>query len=101
MNMNNLTKLDTRLLIPKLEEDGRNWVNYKDHIMMTLKSSGHDAHLSRDSTPKDYGSVGTVNGTEPTDHWKRGKSYVKQLIAASIPLAVFNDIKGRTCTKDV
>jgi hypothetical protein len=65
--MNNLTKLDTHLLIPKLEEDGRNWVNYKDHIIMTLESSGHDAHLSRDSAPKDYGGIGTINGTEPTD----------------------------------
>jgi gag-polypeptide of LTR copia-type len=45
--------------------------------------------------------VGTINGTEPTDCWKRGESYVKQLITASIPQVIFNQIKGGTCTKDV
>jgi hypothetical protein len=96
-----MSALDTRSFIPKLEEDGRNWVNYKDHITMALESSGHDAHLSSNSAHKDYGGVGTINGTEPADRWRRGESYVKQVIAATIPQAVFNQIKGGTRTKDV
>jgi len=92
---------DTRHLIPKLEVDSRNWVNYKDHMFLTLETSGHDVHLTKDSAPKDYGGAGIVNGTDPAERWKRGESYVKQVIAASIPQPVYNEIKGGTRTKDV
>jgi len=56
---------------------------------------------TRDSMPNDYGGTGTINGIDAVERWKRGDSYVKQLIAATIPEPIFNEIKGGTCTKDV
>ena len=96
-----MTALDTRLIIPKLEEDGRNWVNYKDHLNMALNTNGHAIHLTSGSTPKDYGGLEHINGTDATERWKRGERYVRQLIVVTIHEPIFNKTKGRICTKDV
>ena len=65
-----MSYIDTHNLIPKLDANGSNWVNYKDNLSMTLETSGHDIHLIKDNAPKDYGGAGTINGTDPAEHWK-------------------------------
>ena len=68
-----MSTLNTQHLIPKLEEDRQNWVNYKDRLNMTLSTSGHVIHLTSDSIRRAI----AINDMDANERQKRGKSHVQ------------------------
>lgn len=66
---------------------------------MALSTSGFMIRLTSDPMPNDYGGAGTMNGIDAVQRWKRGESYVKQPIAATMPDPIFNEIKAGPARK--
>ena len=121
-----MTKNDEVFKVPRLANDGSNWVTYKDRLQWALAAQGILAHLEGDATDEkgssqstasagasESDSTGTadkgkestpdVKGTQqPQDaKWLLDEAIVKQCIASTVSDSVFNRIKTGKTAKDI
>jgi hypothetical protein len=92
---------ESRIVVPKLQADGSNWVIYRDRMVWAMGSRTLSDHLMNVSMPAAYGAAGTVNGVDAATRWVSGEATVKQSIATSVPDSIFNRVKNKTRAKDV
>ena len=92
---------EDKITIPKLSDDGSNWVDYRDRVLWLLESQTIDDHIEHDSPPMAYQNQGKVGGLEYADRWKKEETAIKQVIGPSIPRATFSRIKGQKNVKGV
>ena len=92
---------EDKITIPKLSDDGSNWVNYRDWVLWLLDPQTIDDHIDHDSPPTAYQNQGKVGGLEYADRWKKEETTIKQVIGPSIPCAAFSCIKGQKHVKGV
>jgi hypothetical protein len=77
------------LRLPKLEADGRNWVTYKDRLMITLELRGLQGHVTGATTkPTEEGRA--------MQRWLTEQSIIKFQYASTIADSLYLDIKGKT-----
>lgn len=118
-----MTKNDEVFKVPRLANDGSNWVTYKDRLRWALAARGILAHLEGDATDEkgsqstaragasdntgtaDKGKESTpdVKGTQPLKDakWLLDEAVVKQCIASTVSDSVFNCIKSGTTAKEI
>jgi len=99
--LNDNMHFEDKITIPKLSDDGSNWVDYRDCVLWLLESQTIDDHIDHDSPPTAYQNQGKVGRVEYTDHWKKEETAIKQVISPSIPHAAFSCIKGQKNVKGV
>src|SRR5579863_3868268 len=90
-----------KVTIPKLTDNGSNWVDYHDCILWLLNSQTIDIHIKHNSPSTEYTTIGKVGGLEPTECWRKEETIIKQVIGASIPYSAFTHIKGQKTVKDI
>ena len=59
------------------------------------------AHLTSMGTPAAYALAGDINGVSADDRWANEEAIAMDMIAASVPDPVFNQIKAKTTTMEV
>jgi len=99
--LNNNMHFEDKITIPKLSNNGSNWVNYCDRVLWLLESQTIDNHINHDSPPTAYQNQGKVRGVEYADCWKKEETAIKQVIGPSIPCTTFSCIKGQKNIKGV
>jgi len=99
--LNDNMHFEDKITIPKLSDDGSNWVDYRDCVLWLLESQTIDDHIDHDSPPTAYQNQGKVGGVEYADRWKKEETAIKQVISPSIPCAAFSRIKGQKNVKGV
>ena len=52
--LNDNMHFEDKITIPKLSDDGSNWVDYCDHVLWLLESQTIDDHIDHDSPPTAY-----------------------------------------------
>jgi gag-polypeptide of LTR copia-type len=87
--------------ITKLAADGSNWVNYRDRMLLLIRSQKWKDHLTENSPTKRYIAAGNVDGATPNEQWEDDQAALINLIASSIPDSVFNKVKDKANTKGV
>ena len=92
---------EDKITIPKLSDDGSNWVDYCDRVLWLLESQTIDDHIDHDSLPTAYQNQGKVRGLEYANRWKKEETAIKQVISPSIPCTAFSRIKGQKNIKGV
>jgi hypothetical protein len=106
---------DDFLRVPKLASDGKNWVIYKDRLMLSLDAHGISGHLDGTSTePKDpvVRDLVAAQLTEDEEKavtayqkelrgWKQSEAIVKQEIASTIPDSLFMKVRGEKTAKEI
>jgi hypothetical protein len=81
--------------ITQLAADGSNWENYRNRIILTIRSKKWKDHLTSDKPTKRYINGGSVNGAIPTERWENNKGMLMHLIVTLIPNSAFNKIKDK------
>jgi hypothetical protein len=61
-------------------------------LVLALKYTCLDIQLYDDAVPKSE-----LNGQDATTQWKQGETGTKQVITATVPETMYNQIKGSTC----
>ena len=92
---------EDKITIPKLSDNGSNWVDYRDRVLWLLELQTIDDHINHDSPPTAYQNQGKVRGLEYANRWKKEETAIKQVIGPSIPHATFSRIKGQKNVKGV
>jgi gag-polypeptide of LTR copia-type len=87
--------------VVQLAADGSNWVNYRDRMMLVIRSHKWKDHLTNDSPMTRYVDGGTINGVTAEERWEDDEAALINLIASSIPDSAFNKIKNKTKAKEV
>ena len=108
------TKLgDDFLRVPKLASDGKNYVIFKDRLILSLDARGISGHL--DGTSKEPAQPSVVDSTKLTAdeqsavtayekefrEWKQSEAIVKQQIASTIPDSLFMKVRGERTAKGI
>src|SRR5579863_8722304 len=99
--LDNTMQHEDKVTIPKLTDNGSNWVDYHDHVLWLLDSQTIDIHIKYDSPSIEYTTAGKVSGLEPTEHWRKEETIIKQVIGTSVPHSAFTCIKGQKTVKDI
>jgi hypothetical protein len=60
--------MQNKTIIPKLTDDGSNWIDYWDHIVWLLESQNVEEHIEHDAPPSSYTAAGDIDGLKPADH---------------------------------
>ena len=84
-----------KVTIPKLADDGSNWIDYRDRVVWLLESQNIDEHIDNDTVPSSYTNGGNVGGLMPEQRWKKEETTIKQVIGPSLPRGAFARIKGQ------
>ena len=92
---------DFTLHLPKLAADGSNWITYRDRIKWTITMRGLGDHLTDNTITAKYTSAGEIGGLKAEQRWTADKIAVNQILGATIPDLVFNQIKTAYEPKDV
>jgi hypothetical protein len=92
---------DLHMSTIKLATDGSNWVTYQSRMTWTFNLRGWSDHLTTSTIPTTYTTTGNVNGQSPDQQWAAEEAITKNLIAASVPDHIFNQIKSKTSTMEV
>ena len=87
--------MQDKIIIPKLTDDGSNWIDYRDRVVWLLESQYIENHIDNDSPPSSYTSAGEVSGLKPDERWKKEETSIKQVIGPSLPRGAFSRIKGQ------
>ena len=87
--------MQDKIIIPKLTDDGSNWIDYQDRVVWLLESQYIEDHIDNDSPPSSYTSTGEVGGLKPDERWKKEETSIKQVIGPSLPRGTFSHIKGQ------
>jgi len=99
--LNDNMHFEDKITIPKLSDNGSNWVDYRNRVLWLLESQTIDNHINHDSPPTAYQNQGKVGGVEYANRWKKEETAIKQVIGPSIPRATFSRIKGQKHIKGV
>jgi hypothetical protein len=86
--------------ITQLAADGSNWENYRDRMILIVKSHKWKDHLTNTSPTKRYIDGGTISGATPDERWEDDEAALMNLIASSIPDSAFNKIKDKSNAKE-
>jgi gag-polypeptide of LTR copia-type len=86
--------------ITQLAADGSNWENYRDRMVLIIKSHKWKDHLTNDSPTKRYIDGGTIGGVVLLERWEDDEAVLMNLIALSIPDSAFNRIKDKSNAKE-
>jgi hypothetical protein len=89
---------EEKLHLPKLAEDGSNWITYRNHMQWTMKMRGLSDHLTNTATTKMYTDVG---GLSPDQRWIKDGIKASGLLDAMIPDGMFYKIKDTANVKEV
>jgi hypothetical protein len=92
---------EEKLHLPKLAEDGSNWITYRDRIQWSMKLRGLGDHLTNTSTTKSYIEAGGVGGLSLSQRWAKDKIRASWLLDATIPDEVFHKVKDTGNVKEV
>jgi hypothetical protein len=92
---NNNMHPEDKVTIPKLADDGSNWIDYRDCVVWLLESQNIDEHIENDTIPSSYSTTGEVGGLKLDQHWKKEEMNIKQVIGPSLPCGAFSRIKGQ------
>ena len=92
---------EEKLHLPKLAEDGSNWITYHNHMQWTMKLRGLGDHLMNTTTTKSYNDTGDVGRLTPAQQWVKDKIKASGLLDMTIPDKVFHKIKDTTNVKEV
>ena len=87
--------MQDKIILPKLSDDGSNWVDYRDRVVWLLESQNIEQHIDHDIAPSSYTAVGDVGGLKPEERWKKEETNIKQIIGPSLPRGPFSRIKGQ------
>ena len=87
--------MQDKIILPKLSDDGSNWVDYRDRIVWLLESQNIEQHIDHDIAPSSYTAVGDVGGLKPEERWKKEETNIKQIIGPSLLRSPFSRIKGQ------
>ena len=90
-----------KLHLPKLAEDGFNWITYQNHMHWTMKMRGLGDHLMNTSITKPYKDTGNVGELTPDQCWIKDVIKASALLDAMIPDEVFHKIKDTANVKEV
>jgi gag-polypeptide of LTR copia-type len=86
--------------ITQLAADGSNWENYRDRMVLIIKSHKWKDHLTNDSLTKRYIDGGTIGGVAPLERWEDDEAALMNLIVSLIPNSAFNRIKDKSNAKE-
>ena len=92
---------EEKLHLPKLAEDGSNWITYRDRMKWSMKMRGLSDHLTNTATTKSYIDEGDVGGLSPSQHWVKDEIKASWLLDATIPDEVFHKVKDTGNVKEV
>ena len=101
--------------VPKLANDGKNWVVYRDRLELSVMARGLEGHLDgQEVAPIKPQPTTAPDGTEipvPTTvmevytktlrNWMLQEAIAKQQIASTIPDLLYLNIKSKTTTKEM
>jgi hypothetical protein len=90
-----------KLHLPKLAEDGSNWITYRNRMQWTMKMRGLGDHLTNTAITKSYEDAGDVSGPSPPQRWVKGEIKASGLLDATIPDEVFHKVKDTANVKEV
>jgi transposase InsO family protein len=92
---------EEKLHLPKLAEDGSNWITYRNRMQWTMKMRGLGDHLTNTAKTKSYDEAGEVGGLSPDQRWVKDEIKASGLLDATIPDEVFYKVKDTTNVKEV
>jgi hypothetical protein len=92
---------EEKLHLPKLAEDGSNWITYRNRMQWTMKMRGLGDHLTNTVTMKSYEDPGDVSRLSPPQRWVKGEIKDSGLLDATIPDEVFHKVKDTANVKEV
>ena len=92
---------EEKLHLPKLVEDGSNWIMYQNCMQWTMKMRGLGDHLMDTAITKPYKDVSDISGLTPDQHWVKDEIKASTLLNATIPNEVFHKIKDTANMKEV
>jgi gag-polypeptide of LTR copia-type len=92
---------EEKVYLPKLAEDGSNWVTYRNRMQWTMKMRGLADHLMNASTSKAYTDAGDVGGLKPDQQWVRDQTKASKLLDTTIPDGLFLKLKDTNNVKEV
>jgi hypothetical protein len=81
--------------ITQLAADSSNWENYRDRIILTIRSKKWKDHLTNDKPTKRYIDSGNIKGATPTERWEDDEGALMNLITMLITDSAFNKIKDK------
>jgi LTR polyprotein gag-polypeptide-like protein len=87
--------------VPTLAANGSNWVNYQDHLVVILWVKKLSDHLISDILTLHHIIPGDVNGLMPAQCWADNEDIILIILNASIPDAIYTQVKGSTNIKAV
>jgi len=82
--------MDDEIPVPRLLDDGSNWVTYRDRMLSAVASRGLVGHLV--SAPLTICDI---------TWWKLDEDVVKRMIASSVPGYVVSQVKDKATAKEV
>ena len=103
------------LYIPKLASDGKNWVIYKDRLMLSVQARGLGGHLDGTTTKPTQPAVTQapadrkftkeekeeINMYEDNmKEWFQKEAIVSQQVASTIPDSLYLKIRGKPTVKE-
>ena len=92
---------EDKLYLPKLAEDGSNWITYHDRMEWAMKMRGLGDHLTNASVSSKYTNDGVIATLTPSQRWAKDQAKASQLMDATIPDVVFHKIKATNNVKEV
>src|SRR6266404_3390892 len=87
--------------VPKLDNNGTNWVTYRDHMQWAFNLSRWLEHLTNVTVTPTYIAEGDINGRSPQQQWGDHEAGAMQMIAATVPDHIFNRIKSKPNTTEL
>jgi gag-polypeptide of LTR copia-type len=87
--------------ITQLAADRSNWENYRDRMVLIIKSHKWKDCLTNDLPTKRYINSSTIGGVTPLKWWEEDEAVLMNLIVSSIPDLTFNKIKDKSSVKEV
>src|SRR6266404_5044629 len=87
--------------VPKLDNNGTNWVTYRDHMQWAFNLSRWLEHLTNVTVTPTYIAEGDINGRSPQQQWEDHKAGAMQMIVATVPDHIFNRIKSKPNTMEL
>ncbi len=86
------------IVVPNLENDGSNWVTYRDRLTLALEGRNLECHLSSATMTASYNKSGQANVEEQTK-WNMDNRTAKLMIMNTLPDIIFNKVKGKNSAK--
>jgi hypothetical protein len=105
--------IDNYLRIPKLNDDGSNWVIYKDKFLNATAASGLTDHLETLQEPPNPFPNGPPSPISPDEQsqidsyeaslrrYKQEQAIIKQGMSLTISDSLYMDVRGQATSKEM